>query len=68
MVLWLPKVFLYTLIGTSPPNRHQSAKSAPVRQIGTDPAGVAEIKSAQADLAEGRVISAEELRAKYLGT
>ncbi len=62
MVLWFPKVFLYTF------NRHQSAKSAPVRQIGTDPAGVAEIKSAQADLAEGRVISAEELRAKYLGT
>jgi len=33
----------------------------------SDPAAVADMRSAQADVANGRVFTAEELRAKYLG-
>ncbi len=32
----------------------------------SDPSAMAEIKAARADVAKGRVLSAEELRAKYL--
>ncbi len=32
----------------------------------SDPAAMAEIKNARADVAKGRVLRAEELRAKYL--
>ena len=32
----------------------------------SDPEALAEIKSARADLAKGRVLNADELRAKYL--
>ena len=33
----------------------------------SDPAALAEIRAARDDIARGRVVSAEELRAKYLG-
>ena len=33
----------------------------------SDPAALAEIRAARDDIARGRVVSADELRAKYLG-
>jgi len=44
--------------------------SAPFRftlDLLSDPAALEEIRAARDDIARGRVVSAEELRAKYLG-